>query len=59
MKILASDINGFSVWHKLIESREKFHWSRLFQEEVVELTSEHLHWLMDGYDVRALVPTRQ
>jgi hypothetical protein len=41
----------FSVWHKLIESREKFHWPRLFQEDVVELTSEQLHWLMDGYDV--------
>ena len=43
----------FSVWHKLIESREKFHWPRLFQEDVVELTSEQLHWLMDGYDVWA------
>jgi hypothetical protein len=38
---------------KVIESREKFHWPRLFQEDVVELTSEQLHWLMDGYDVWA------
>jgi hypothetical protein len=35
----------------VIESREKFHWPRLFQEEVVEMTSEQLCWLMDGYDV--------
>jgi hypothetical protein len=35
----------------VIESREKFHWPRLFQEDVVEMTSEQLHWLMDGYDV--------
>ena len=41
LKILAWDI-------KVIESREKFAWPRLFQEEVVELTSEQLHWLMDG-----------
>jgi len=53
LKILAWDINAFSVWHKLIEGQEKFAWPRLFQEEVVELTSEQLHWLMDGYDVWA------
>jgi len=47
------NINGFSLWSKVIESREKFAWPRLFQEEVVELTSEQLHWLMDGYDVWA------
>jgi transposase len=51
LKILAWDINGFSLWYKAIESREKFPWPRLFQEDVVELTSEQLHWLMDGYDV--------
>jgi transposase len=53
LRILAWDINGFSLWSKVIESREKFAWPRLFQEEVVELTSEQLHWLMDGYDVWA------
>jgi transposase len=53
LKILSWDINGFGLWHKLIESREKFPWPRLFEEDVVELTSEQLHWLMDGYDVWA------
>ena len=53
LKILAWDINGFSLWQKVIESQERFHWPRLFQEDVVELTSEQLHWLMDGYDVWA------
>jgi transposase len=53
LKILVWDINGFGLYHKVIESREKFHWPRLFQEDVVELTSEQLHWLMDGYDVWA------
>jgi transposase len=53
LKILAWDINGFSLWNKVIESQEKFAWPRLFQEDVVELTGEQLHWLMDGYDVWA------
>ena len=53
LKILLWDINGFGLYHKVIESRERFHWPRLFQEDVVELTSEQLHWLMDGYDVWA------
>lgn len=43
LKILSWDINGFGLWHKLIESREKFPWPRLFEEDVVELTSEQLH----------------
>jgi transposase len=51
IKLLVWDINGYGLYHKVIESREKFHWPRLFQEEVVEMTSEQLHWLMDGYDV--------
>jgi transposase len=51
IKLLVWDINGYGLYHKVIESRERFHWPRLFQEEVVEMTSEQLCWLMDGYDV--------
>jgi transposase len=43
--------NGFWVCHKLIESREKFCWPRLLEEEVVTLTAEQLEWLLDGYDI--------
>ena len=50
-KLLTWDINGYGLYHKVIESRQKFHWPRLFQEEVIEMTSEQLCWLMDGYDV--------
>ena len=45
------DINGYGLYHKVIEGRERFHWPRLFEEDVVEMTSEQLCWLMDGYDV--------
>lgn len=41
------------MWHKVIESQERFHWPRLLQEEVVTLTGEQLTWLPDGYDVWA------
>jgi transposase len=51
IKLLVWDVNGYGLYHKVIESRERFYWPRLFQEEVVEITSEQLHWLMDGYDV--------
>ena len=51
VKILYWDRNGFAIWHKVIESAEKFHWPRLLQEEVVMLTAEQLSWLLEGYDV--------
>jgi transposase len=50
LKLLSWDINGFGLYHKVIEGLEKFHWPRLFEENVIEMTSEQLHWLMDGYD---------
>ena len=40
------DINGFAVWHKLIQSRDKFHWPRLLQQSVVTLSAEQLEWLL-------------
>src|SRR5581483_3771840 len=43
--------NGFAVWHKVIEGREKFCWPRLMEQEVVTLTAEELAWLLDGYDI--------
>jgi hypothetical protein len=43
--------NGFALWSKKIESGEKYHWPRLLEEEVVQLTVEQLNWLLDGYDI--------
>ena len=51
LKILYWDRNGFAIWHKVIESAEKFHWPRFLQEDVVTLTAEQLNWLLEGYDV--------
>ena len=51
LKILHWDRNGFALWHKRIESRERFHWPRLLQEQVVTLTVDQINWLLDGYDI--------
>jgi transposase len=51
LKILWWERNGFVLWWKKIEGRDKFHWPRLLQEEVVTLTVEQLNWLLDGYDI--------
>jgi transposase len=51
LKLLVWDRNGFGVYHKVIESQERFFWPRLFEEDAVAMTSEQLDWLLDGYDV--------
>lgn len=51
IKLLAWDKNGFVLWYKVVESREKFVWPRQADEDVVRLTGEQLNWLLDGYDV--------
>jgi transposase len=51
VKILYWSRNGFALWHKVIESRQKFHWPRLLEQPVVTLSAEQLEWLLDGYDI--------
>lgn len=51
LKVLYWEKNGFAIWHKRIESQEKYHWPRLLTEPVLTLTAEQLTWLLDGYDV--------
>jgi transposase len=51
LKILYWDRNGFALWYKVIESREKFHWPRLLEQELITLDVEQLNWLLEGYDV--------
>lgn len=53
VKVLYWDRNGFALWYKKIESREKFPWPRLLQEQLVTLTAEQLNWLLEGYDIFA------
>jgi transposase len=53
LKILYWEKNGFAIWHKKIETEEKYHWPRFLQEDTVTLSTEQLNWLLDGYDIWA------
>ena len=59
MKLLFFDRSGFVLVLKHL-SEDKFHWPR-HHEAVVRLTTEQLHWLLEGIDIDALVrhPVRQ
>lgn len=56
LKILHWSKNGFVVWYKVIEGKEKFHWPRRTDEAVVTFTGEQLRWLLEGYDVTQMKP---
>lgn len=56
LKILYWQRNGFVVWYKVIEGREKFHWPRRGDGASVKLTGEQLGWLLEGYDVTKMRP---
>jgi transposase len=53
MKLLFFDRSGFVMVLKAL-TEDKFRWPRR-QETVVRLTSEQLHWLLDGIDIDAMV----
>lgn len=56
LKILYWHRNGFVVWYKVIEGREKFHWPRRGEGASVQMSGEQLMWLLEGYDVMQMKP---
>lgn len=59
IKLLFYDRSGFVMVLKRL-GQDRFHWPRR-HETIVTLTSEQLHWLLDGIDIEAMVrhPVRQ
>lgn len=59
MKLLFFDRSGFVLVLKRL-SEDKFRWPRR-EVSVVTLTTEQLHWILDGIDIDAMVrhPLRQ
>ena len=59
IKLLIYDRSGFWMLLKRLEA-DRFHWPRS-QEAVLTLTTEELHWLLDGIDIAAVRrhPVRQ
>jgi len=58
LKILYWNRNGFALWYKVIEGREKFAWPRHRSAASVALSTEQLQWLLEGYDIWKMKPHR-
>ncbi|MDW3683216.1 IS66 family insertion sequence element accessory protein TnpB [Cupriavidus sp. CV2] len=52
IKLLLWDQNGFWLLLKRLEA-DHFAWPRR-QQAVIELTTEQLHWLLEGIDIEAV-----
>lgn len=58
LKLLYWERNGFVLWYKRLE-RERFFWPTHLAGETIELTSQQLNWLLDGYDLSRWQPHRE
>jgi transposase len=58
LKILYWHQNGFALWYKVIEGREKFCWPRSRNMTSVTLSADQLQWLLEGYDIWKMKPHR-
>lgn len=56
IKCLWWNRNGFVVWYKVIEGKERFAWPRHLQQEAITISIEQLEWLLEGYDVWKMKP---
>lgn len=55
LKILYWDRTGFALWHKRLEE-QRFAWPRRWDDAVIELSEQQLHWLLGGYDITRMQP---
>lgn len=55
IRILYWDRTGFALWMKRLE-KEKFHWPRKFEQEVISLSTQQMEWLLQGYEFWKLKP---
>jgi len=50
IKILYWQRNGFCLWMKRLE-RDRFSWPNRHRETMLELSTQELQWLLDGFDI--------
>lgn len=55
IKILYFDKSGFALWQKRLE-KDRFPWPKKHEDDVVQLSSAQMQWLLDGYDVWKMKP---
>jgi transposase len=58
LKILYWNRNGWALWYKVIEGKEKFSWPRRCESPSIELSMDQLEWLLEGYDIWKMKPHR-
>ncbi len=58
IKMLYFEGNGFVVWYKRLE-KQRFHWPKDTEGDVMTLSGRELNWLLDGYDLSRLKPHRK
>lgn len=55
IKILVWDRTGFVVWYKRLEEA-RFHWPKTGVGATLTITGQQLNWLLDGYNLNAMIP---
>lgn len=55
LKILFWEDNGFCLYYKRLEQKQ-FHWPRHLDDEVLLITGQQLNWLLDGLNLKYLMP---
>ncbi len=58
IKCLWWDRNGFALWYKVLEGKERYAWPRHHEGDVVTMSPQQLAWLLQGYDVWKMKPHR-
>jgi|TARA_Y100001954_G_scaffold233303_1_gene286328 transposase len=55
LKLLYWERNGFCLWQKRLE-KNKFAWPRHLEDDTVQLRTQELNWLLDGFDIWRMPP---
>jgi transposase len=55
IKILYWDKTGFALWYKKLEE-DLFPWPHEFTDEVVQLSTKELQWILDGVEYWKIKP---
>lgn len=50
IKIIYWQRNGFCLWMKRLE-KDKFAWPKHLNQDAITISTEELHWLLDGFDI--------
>ena len=50
IKILYWERNGFCLWYKRLD-KERFKWPNKQASDVINLSTQELNWLLDGFDL--------